>query len=478
MKINRYRRQSGAAMTLLATMVATVLVPLVGLAIDGSIMWMIKVKFVAACDSAALAGARSLSAGLDLSSQQASAQATAMQYFNANFPAGFWNTRNVNVTASVAQTASRVRTVTVQGSVQSPLYFLQILGYKTQNIGAMSQTSRRDVNVELVLDRSTSMGTAMTAMLAAAQTFVSQFAEGRDNVGLIVFGGAAVLAFPNPSPSGPQSNFKSASPNVSTLIGQTVGGGNTGTAQALNMAYNELVKKNDPGALNLIVMFTDGLPNGVVADYNDATKDGNGKLTNNFIKVGQCTHRGDPAYPMLGFVSQTNGFTQNSNGADTNGVKNLTLSTVSSVSEGALGSPTNAGCAYASNENKIRQDLSQLPPKDYFGNQLDSGYAGPVSLSTAITVPYTFGLAALNAADNQVLAIRKNTNLTPVIYTIGYFGGTEQPNQAWLQRIANDPSSTSFDVTYPAGLFVKAPTQDQLMAAFNRVASEVLRLSL
>ena len=26
------------------------------------------------------------------------------------------------------------------------------------------------------------------------------------------------------------------------------------------MAYNELVKKNDPGALNLIVMFTDGLP--------------------------------------------------------------------------------------------------------------------------------------------------------------------------------------------------------------------------
>ena len=97
-------------------------------------------------------------------------------------------------------------------------------------------------------------------------------------------------------------------------------------------------------------------------------------------------------------------------------------------------------------------------PDGFFGNQLGIGYAGPVDLTTAINVPYTFGLAALNAADNQVLAIRKNTNLSPVIYSIGYFGGTEAPNQAWLQRIANDPASTSFDATYPAGLFVSAPT--------------------
>jgi len=478
MRNNHQKRCSGVAMILLTTMVATVLVPLVGLAIDGTIVWMIKVKLVAAADSAALAGARSLSAGMDLASQQASAQATAISYFNANFPAGYWNTQHSVVTATAAQTALMTRTVTIQASVVSPLYFLRILGFQTQTIATQSQTSRRDVNVELVLDRSSSMSGAMTAMLAAARTFIAQFAEGRDNVGLIVFGGAAVLAFPNPSPSGPQSNFKSATPSVDTLISETVNGGNTGTAQALNMAYNELVKKNDPGALNLIVFYTDGLPNGVVANYNDATKDAGGNLTNNYIKVGHCTHRGDPAYPMLGFTSQTNGFTQNSNGADTNGVKNLTLSTVSNVSEGALGSPTNAGCSYASGETKIRQDLSQLPPLDFFGNQLGTGYAGPVSLATAINVPYTFGLAALNAADNQVLAIRKNTNLTPVIYTIGYFGGTEAPNQAWLQRIANDPSSASFDVTYPAGLFVKAPTTDQLMAAFNRVASEILRLSM
>jgi len=52
MRNNHQKRCSGVAMILLTTMVATVLVPLVGLAIDGTIVWMIKVKLVAAADSA------------------------------------------------------------------------------------------------------------------------------------------------------------------------------------------------------------------------------------------------------------------------------------------------------------------------------------------------------------------------------------------------------------------------------------------
>ena len=98
---------------------------------------------------------------------------------------------------------------------------------------------------------------------------MDKFAEGRDNVGLLVYGGSSVQAFPNPSPTGPASNFKSASPSVDTLISQTVNGGNTGTAQALWLAYQELVKRNEAGSLNLIVFFTDGLPNGLVGEFND-----------------------------------------------------------------------------------------------------------------------------------------------------------------------------------------------------------------
>ena len=47
-----------------------------------------------------------------------------------------------------------------------------------------------------------------------------------------------------------------------------------------------------------------------------------------------------------------------------------------------------------------------------------------------------------------------------------------------MKRISDDPSSTYYDITQTAGLYVKAPTTDQLMAPFNRVASEILRLAM
>jgi Flp pilus assembly protein TadG len=355
MRHDSSRSRRGAALVLLTTMVATVLIPMVGLAIDGAILFLIKVKFTAATDAAALAGARSLSSGMDLVSQKANAEATANHFFAANFPAGIWNTSGVHVTSTAAESGSRTRTVTVGGTVQSPLYFMRILGRSTQTIASLSQASRRDVNLVLVLDRSSSMGGAMGPMLNAARTFVGKFAEARDNVGLIVFGGSAVVAFPSPSPNGPESNFKSASPSVDTLISQTVNGGNTGMAQAVWLAYLELVKRNQPGALNLIVLFTDGLPNGIVANYNDPDP------ADNFLVAGRCAHRLDAAYPMLGFISQTSGFAATGN---TNGIKKIDASTVSSVDESRLGGPTNDGCSFATAETNVRNDLSRFPPTD------------------------------------------------------------------------------------------------------------------
>ncbi len=504
----RHSARRGSAMILLTTMVGTVLIPLVGLGVDGTMLWMLRVQFVAACDSAALAGARSLSVGMDLASQKASAEATAVAYFKANFPDGYWHTTDLNVTADAQETTMHTRTVTVNASVSSPLYFMQVIGKKTQIITAKAQSSRRDVNVELVLDRSSSMSGAMNAMLGAAQKFIGQFAEGRDNVGLVVFGGSAMVAFPTPeadgqSKNGPQSNFKSADPNVNDLIGTIKNGGNTGMAQALHMAYQELLNRNQPGALNLIVLFTDGLPNGIVANFNDATTgfvtdaggnivygpDGKPKtvLTNNYLQ--NCTHVGDANYPMIGFMSQVNGFSSTSNGKDTLGVKSLTDSTLGAVGENVIfkNGETVKGCHFRygyttggttyNGGEKIREDLTQLPPNDLYGNRLDGPYK-PVDLTLAKQVPSDFGKAAMNAADNQVMTMRASTKVQPVIYAIGYEGGSEKPDETWMRRISNDPLSTSYDKTYPAGLYVKAPTTDDLVAAFNRVASEIMRLAL
>src|ERR1035438_9647664 len=125
---DKRRGQRGMVVTMLSLMVAVVLLPLVGLAVDCCILYLVQAKLSAAVDAAALAAARSLSVGLDITSQTASATATAQSFFSANFPTGFWSTTNLSFTPAVAQTAYKTRTVTIQASVTVPLTFMRLLG--------------------------------------------------------------------------------------------------------------------------------------------------------------------------------------------------------------------------------------------------------------------------------------------------------------------------------------------------------------
>jgi len=117
----------------------------------------------------------------------------------------------------------------------------------------------------------------------------------------------------------------------------------------------------------------------------------------------------------------------------------------------------------------------RMPAADYYGN-LTTGYHS-VDL-TRVDSPQQIGYASLNAADSAVQRIRQDSGLNVVIYAIGYHGGSEQPDETWLRRVANDPSSPSFDSLRPPGLYVRAPTTGDLAAAFSKVASEILRLAL
>ena len=116
-----------------------------------------------------------------------------------------------------------------------------------------------------------------------------------------------------------------------------------------------------------------------------------------------------------------------------------------------------------------------MPAQDYYGNSTTGYHA--VDL-TRVDSPQQIGYASLNAADSAVGRIRQDAALSVVIYSIGYHGGSEEPDEDWLRRISNDPSSPSFDSLKPTGMYVKAPTLGDLSAAFTRVASEILRLAL
>ena len=74
--------------------------------------------------------------------------------------------------------------------------------------------------------------------------------------------------------------------------------------------------------------------------------------------------------------------------------------------------------------------------------------------------------------------IRQDNNLNVVIYTIGYNGGSEQPDEVWMKRISNDPTSSSYTTSEPPGLYVQAATAGDLSGDLAKVASEILRLAL
>ena len=211
----RKRSQSGVAIVVFSLLVTTVIIPMVALAIDGGILYLLHAKVSQACDAAALAGGRDLNNGNTTAAQTTSAEATMTAFFNANFPSGTWNTLpNPTVVFSVQTTGLHTRTTTIDATVIAPLYFMRILGINYATLTGHGQASRKDVNMIVVLDRSSSMATAGVCgqMVAQARSFVAQFTNGRDQIGLITFMAGSNLDY------APTVNFKTSTPSLDATL--------------------------------------------------------------------------------------------------------------------------------------------------------------------------------------------------------------------------------------------------------------------
>jgi Flp pilus assembly protein TadG len=475
-------RSRGVVVVMLSLMVATVLLPLVGLAIDGSILYLVQARLSAAVDAAALAGARSLSVGLDLASQTSSATTAAQNFFYANFPVGYWSTSNQSLSVTVAETAFKTRTVTMQASVTVPLTFMRLLGHTSSTVGAQGQTSRRDVVMIIVLDRSSSMQNAGVCgtMISAAQNFVNQFSNGRDTIGLVTFMDGYNVTY------APSVNFQSDTPSLVTLLGGLKCYGDTGSAQALYEAHAQLQAVNLPGALNLIVFFTDGHPNGVTADFPIKTKtDTRYSYSSTGSSVSTPPSTCTSTTTFLGSIAEWSGEPAPSTGT-TEGLFSYTSSSDATTSEQVVSGAT--GCAFTGNQAKIRQDAAYVPATDHWGNAT-TGYqafasndlypaGNPYVGQIRVDTPTAIVTASLNAADNAATTIRNDAVLTPVIYAIGLGGDSAEPiDTTFMCRVTNDPCSPIYNSAKPTGLYLYSPSATQLNDAFERVASEILRIS-
>jgi Flp pilus assembly protein TadG len=465
------KAERGQAIVLLTTMVNLLLIPMVGLAIDGCRGYLVKLKLSAAVDGGALAAARLLGTGSNATQQLANAKGTASQFVTANFPAGFFgaNISGVpNVCIDPGTDSSdpcgvgnggtvqtyKVRTVSVSATAQMPTLFMRILGWPTVTVKSSGLASRRDVRVMVVVDRSSSMGSYFgdindtNSINYKVWKFVNGFAGagelgGRDEVGLVVFGGSAIIAVPprditkdytNYTQFTPPNNNFKTSGNIKTLIGDIKSGSNTGTAEALYLAYMALradaaTNTDLATKLNVIVLFTDGLPNGITTFANDPDTN----VTQN-IMSSACSERSNGSYSssplasyastnhnMIGWFAQWQGYkagsTQGPHGLFPSMMSyafspNSTTPTTTYTGKGddidvymsvagadnnkypyypSLGSPTikqipqMTGC----NSDPMLTAMTRLPDRDLFGNytNLDAGSVPGVVAVTPSTPP-------------------------------------------------------------------------------------------
>ncbi len=302
----RTRREKGVAL-LLTSIFTICLIPVVGLAIDASYMYVVKAKLTTAADAAALAAARNLSIGMTMAEQETAARSRAEAFFHANFPNNYMDTISKSVTISVAETTSRIRTVHVTASTRAHTWFMGFLGFRNVDINATSTASRRDVNLMLVLDRSGSMQNSgsCTPMKEAAKVFIDGFANGRDRIGMVAFSTGYSMGY------APDRDFKSTSPSIYTQIDQITCVGGTNSVQAVKEAWDEIEAMNEVGALNIIVFFTDGQPTALPAVFPIKTAtdtrysynaDGHSGYTTQYsMPPSTCKDSAGRVYPTAGW---------------------------------------------------------------------------------------------------------------------------------------------------------------------------------
>jgi Flp pilus assembly protein TadG len=510
------------------------IIPVLGLAIDVGFLYAVKTKLQAGVDGASLAAARALNLGQTTTQQAVSAQNNAVNWFYANFPVGYFGTTgtvmgtaNVNVFNDPVNPL--VRNVTVVATTQVPTLFMKWLGFNLSTVSSAGNASRRDVVAMMVLDRSGSMNSvagACASLIAAGKLFTGQFSAGRDKVGLISFAENYYLH------SSPTTNFQ-------TTLGYTNGSGSgtgqldtitcqggTNTAQAVAVAYNELYKLNLPGALNVIMFETDGLPNTLTMNFWDSTAgsagiasgsnctdlNGKKKSQSGFGSLASLPNWtaghafGSTLFPdipkgMVGAIASDDPlptgkglfFTLNYYTASTGNNFNT---------DSWLDNSTAPGCAFDGGSYVTSfppPDIAWFPLTDVFGNMLNPPYTFlPVTVTSGHVAAssYTnFHNAALNATDHS--AYRARTNGTNPAYFFGVgLGGTaaSPPDYVLMQRMANDPRGDEFnspplyqacanepncstDVTQPQGNFIFSSDSSKLGLAFLAVSSQVLRLS-
>jgi Flp pilus assembly protein TadG len=376
-------------MAVIVTAIAlTFLIPLVGLAIDGGLAFVVKARLGSALDSAALAAGRGLTSGTTQSEAQTNGTSAATNFMLANFPPGYLNTNypgtsatNYGVTATFTPNSVGTLGITVTATVNAPTYFMRWIGVNSIAVTSVGQATRPNLVIVLVLDKSSSMGSrdstvgtmpttinyttasSCEAMVYNANAFTQNFSA-YDTVAEISFNGTVTLDY------APSTSYKSSgSTGVSASIANIDCGSNTNTTGALAQAAAVLNYVNQPAALNHIVLFTDGVANGIDANF---------PIRMASSLSGKVDWRMGPGAPVCAGCTPAQITTNNTACSDSSGQSLCDMTTCATSSAGStmLGTMTQvSGFSVTGGVMNLLQGFNQ--PYPYTGSTSGSGDATP-----------------------------------------------------------------------------------------------------
>ncbi|QBE62203.1 VWA domain-containing protein [Pseudoduganella lutea] len=431
------KRQRGAVAIMVA-LGMMVLLAVAGLAIDTGLAYLVKARLNAAVDSAALAGARAVTAGNTQSEQTASAQAAAKQFFEANIPASYLMSRPKLLSTSVVFNAGEV-TIDVKADAPMPVSIMQLMGFKSLTPVASAQTVRRDLDMAFVIDTSRSLIDVGPTVRTSAKSFLNKFNVTQDRVGLVHFSSGAVMDYPI---------FKSArgfqrDAMLSTISGFVFDGG-TSSFEGMRRARDDLnaIPPLNRSSLRVIVFFSDGAPTSFGVN----------------LPFGTCNRPGVVDSVGVGLLRLDAQYEYVSNAC--------TLSSQAWNTLKKLPKYYNA-VDTASTEWKV-QTLSPRPVVEDIGD--------------ATKFKQNVGNAARNLAE-AVAAKARDDNI--FVFTLGMGEGLKDKNadgetgEAVLKCMANvaDGPSRCYNANKNVGMYCYAATEADLTPCFSKLASAILRIS-
>ena len=421
----RHRKKSmqgkTGQMAALFVIMLPVLIGFAGLSIDLGNAYRTRAILSKSIDAAALAAMKNLNLG------QSTALTIAQNAFKANYGP---NPPAVSIAYSKDSNNNMLVNVSATATVNT--FFLRILsGFKTLNIASSAQATRNPLVMSLVLDQSYSMtkNGGQQALPPAVTNFISHFDDTQDYVADIAFATLASVPVSMTQPF--VSKIQSAVNSMS--FGSGPNGQRTNSYAGMQNALTQLqgAPISGPNVRKVVVFFTDGWAN-IIQDNLACT---NGSSATTPMLYGGC----DPGDYSLGLCSGVFFFT-------TSGTQ-TTCPALGFTST----SPTNSGNGTVSS--------AKFPSQQY----------GPKTLYPAIVTGMT---NCANDADYRTVQLANSMRAQNiVVYSIGLGNAINKP---FLQQVANDPASSTYDASKPVGQAVFAPTSAQLDSVFQVIASKIL----